>query len=291
MAARVEPFPRRRSIPSTSLPALRGAARRTTARRIVLALALLASLVAAFAVARSRGTQHAPLLPAGTTGVVVLDVSASISAQSFQRVEQALRGLARSDQGVGLVVFSDAAYEMLPPGSPSRELERLLRFLRPVRDSGGNAVFPVNPWAEDFRAGTRISVGLRAAREALTREGVEKGSVVLISDLDSPATDVTRLGAEIDDLRRAGYELRVVPVFPIKEKLALFESLIGTGRIAKTTTAAAPVRAPEGTGIGGAVPWTFVLIALALIALLALNERANARLAIPELGRARVREA
>jgi von Willebrand factor type A domain len=291
MAARAEPLPGRHSLPSTSLPALRGAARRTTVLRILLGVALLAALAAAFVAARSRDAQHAPLLPAGTTGVVVLDVSASIGAQSFQRVEQALRGLARSDQGVGLVVFSDSAYEMLPPGSPSRELERLFRFFRPMRGRGADAVFPVNPWADDFRAGTRISVGLRAAREALTRQGIEKGSVVLISDLDSPATDVTRLGAEIDDLRREGYELRVVPVFPIKEKLALFESLIGTGRLAKTTTATAPVRAPEGTGIRGALPWAFVLIALTLIALLALNERANARLMVPKHGRPHVSEA
>jgi hypothetical protein len=282
MAARAEPLPRRGSIPSTALPALRRAARRTTLLRIALAAALIAALVAAFVLAQSRGARHAPLLPSGTTGVVVLDVSASISAQSFQRVEQALRGLARSDQGVGLVVFSDSAYEMLPPGSPSRELERLLRFFRPVGGTGADAVYPVNPWAEDFRAGTRISIGLRAAREALQRQGIENGSVVLISDLDSPATDVTRLGAEIDDLRRAGYELRVVPVFPIKEKLALFESLIGTGRLAKTTTATAPVRAPEATGLRGALPWAFVLVALALIGLLALNERANARLVIPK---------
>lgn len=291
MAARAEPLPRRGSIPSTALPALRGAARRTTLLRVALAIALLAALAAAFLFAQSRGARHAPLLPSGTTGVVVLDVSASISAQSFQRVEQALRGLARSDQRVGLVVFSDSAYEMLPPGSPSRELERLLRFFRPVHGSGADAVYPVNPWAEDFRAGTRISIGLRAAREALQRQGIENGSVVLISDLDSPATDVTRLGAEIDDLRRAGYELRVVPVFPIKEKLALFESLIGTGRLAKTTTATAPVRAPEGTGVRGALPWAFVLVALALIGLLALNERANTRLVIARERRTRVVEA
>jgi hypothetical protein len=102
---------------------------------------------------------------------------------------------------------------------------------------------------------------------------------------------VTRFGTEIDDLRREGYELRVVPVFPIKEKLALFESLIGTGRLAKTTTATAPVRAPEATGIRGALPWAFVLIALTLIALLALNERANARLMVPKHGRPHVSEA
>lgn len=291
MAARAEPIarPRRRgSIPSTALPALRGAARRTTLLRVVLAVALLATLVAAFLVARARDARHAPLLPSGTVGMIALDLSASINAQSYLRVEQAIRALTRNEQDVGLVVFSDAAYEMLPPGTPSRELERLLRLFRPIGGQGAGAVFAPNPWTEDFRAGTRISSGLRAARDALVREEVEKGSVLLISDLDSPATDVARLGAEIDELRKLGIELRVVPLFPIKEKQALFESLIGTGRIAKTTAPEAPVQAPEGVGIRGAVPWPFVLIALGLVALLAVNERLNARLLVPAGGRQRV---
>ena len=282
MAVRAEPIrlPRRRGIPSTALPRLRGAARRTTVLRIGLAAALLATLVAAFFAARARDARHAPLLPSGTVGMVALDLSASINAQSYLRIEQAVRALTRNDQEIGLVVFSDIAYEMLPPGTPSRELERLLRLFRPVRGAGADAVFAANPWTDDFRAGTRISTGLRAARAALERESVERGSVLLISDLDSPATDVARLGAEIDDLRKSGIEVRVVPLFPSKDKQALFESLIGTGRIAKTTTPEKPVVAPEGAGLRGALPWTFVLIALALVVLLALNERFNVRLAV-----------
>ena len=70
-------------------------------------------------------------------GIVVLDFSASISAQSYLRVEKAIQGLTNNDQKVGLVVFSDTAYEMLPPGSPSRELRRLLRLFRPIGGSGG----------------------------------------------------------------------------------------------------------------------------------------------------------
>ena len=279
MAVRAEPvLPRRRGIPSTALPRLRGAARRTTLLRVLPALLLVAALAAAFLVARGEGTRHAPLLPTDTVGIVVLDLSASISAQSYLRVEAAIQALTNNDQKVGLVVFSDTAYEMLPPGSPSRELRRLLRLFRPIGGSGGDIVFPANPWADDFRAGTRISAGLRAARESLERAGVKKGSILLISDLDSPATDVARLGGEVDDLRRLGIDLRVVPIFPIEEKQALFESLVGNGRIAKTTTPNAPVRAPEGVGVRGALPWTFVLIALGLTVLLAVNERLNARL-------------
>ena len=264
-------------IPYGELDTVAGQTRRTLVLRALLGAAAIGAAVAVVLVGRGEAAPPSPL-PSGTDGLVVLDLSASISAQSYLRVEKAIQGLTSNEQKVGLVVFSDTAYEMLPPGSPSRELRRLLRLFKPIGGSGADVVFPANPWADDFRAGTRISAGLRAARESLAREGVEKGSILLVSDLDSPATDVARLGAEVDDLRRLGIDLRVVPIFPIKEKQALFESLVGRGRIAKTTTANAPVRAPEGVGVRGALPWTFVLIALALTALLAVNERLNARL-------------
>jgi uncharacterized protein (DUF58 family) len=215
--------------------------------------------------------------------MVALDLSASIDARAYLRIQNAIRALTRNEQEIGLVVFSDSAYEMLPPGTPSRELERLLRLFRP---DANNPAGGVTPWEQDFRAGTRISSGLFAARTALERERVERGSVLLVSDLDSPATDVARLGAEIDELRRRGIELRVVPLFPLAEKQALFESLVGAGRIAKSSRPEAPVQAPEGAGLRGRLPWLFVLIALLLLALLAANERLNTRLLVAE-GRSR----
>ena len=83
MAVRAEPLhPRRRGIPSTALPRLRGAARRTTALRIALALALLAALAAAFVVGRGEGTRHPPLHPTHTRGLVVRHRTPSKSAPS-----------------------------------------------------------------------------------------------------------------------------------------------------------------------------------------------------------------
>jgi hypothetical protein len=277
MAARAEPLPRRRrAIPHTELGALRRAARRTTALRFVLAALLVAALGAAVLVARGNDVHHAPLLPTGATGMVALDISASIDARSFRRVELALTNIARSDRRAGVVVFSDTAYELLPPGSPSREIESFLRFFRPVR-GGSSPIFPQNPWTE-FRAGTRISAGLTVAHDALVRDGVRDGAVLLVSDLDAPSTDVQRLGYIIDLLRRDGIELRVIPLFPIAEKEALFEQLIGTGRLLKAPEPLKPVEPPEGAGLRGLAPWTFVWIALAIVALLALNERVAGRL-------------
>ena len=265
-------LPRTRGIPNTDVGALRRAARRTTLVRVLMALLLLAALATAVFVARRADTRHAPLLPRGSTGMVVLDASASIDVRGFRRVEAALQKLARDEDRAGLVMFSDIAYELLPPGTPGRELERFLRLFRPV---GGQV--PANPWTGEFRAGTRISIGLQTAHAALLRDGVEKGVVLLVSDLDAPSTDVQRLGFAIDQMRRDGIELRVIPLFPIAEKEALFEQLIGTGRLLKAPEPTAGVQPPEGAGLQAAAPWLFVLIAVAVAILLALNEGLLAR--------------
>ena len=154
----------RRGIPTSEPAPLRHAVRRKTIVRIVLALALVGALAIAFLLARRADVRHAPLVPSGTTGMVVLDLSASVYESAFGPT---LEKMATSGERAGLVVFSDAAYEVLPPGSPGRELLPYLRFFRPAPNSTTGS-FPPNPW-QDFRAGTRISQGLAVAREALVR--------------------------------------------------------------------------------------------------------------------------
>ena len=106
----------------TSEPGLLGpSARRTLIVRVALALGLLAALVLAFLAARDEDVRQAPLVPSGKTGLLVLDLSASTSERAFA---QTIEKLANADERIGLIVFSDAAYESLPPGSPGRELLR-----------------------------------------------------------------------------------------------------------------------------------------------------------------------
>ena len=150
------PFELRTPIPTTELERFRPAARRTAVLRAGLALGLVAALAAAVLAARSIDPRHAPLVPSGTTGMLVLDLSASVYEDAFG---QTIRKLARSGERTGVVAFSDAAYELLPPGTPARELLPLLRFFRPeVASTSGE--LPVDPW-KDFRAGTRISHSAR----------------------------------------------------------------------------------------------------------------------------------
>lgn len=260
------------AIPATEAGRLRPSVRRTAVLRVALALALAGVLALAFLVARGYDPRVAPLVPAGSTGMVVIDLSASVYEGAM---EETLQKLAQAGEQAGLVVFSDDGYELLPPGTPGRELLPIIRYLKPV---GTGGELPVNPW-QDFRAGTRISAGIEVAREALLREGVPRGSVVLISDLDILPDEVQRLAAEIAELKRNGMEVRIVPLDPTPEKLMRIEALTSPSALLRAP-GRGEVRAPEEHSLREALPWTFVFPAALLVGLLALNERLLARLEV-----------
>jgi hypothetical protein len=264
---------RKGTIPTSEPRALRRAARRTLLLRGLLALGLAGALAAAFLIARSRDVRHAPLVPSGTTGVVVIDLSASVYESALG---ETLERMAAAGEQAGLVAFSDAGYELLPPGTPARELVPMLRYLRPTQGEAAGDL-PVNPWA-DFRAGTRISAGLQIAREALVRERAPDGSIVLISDLEILPDEVERLASEIARLRGDGMTIRIVPLAPSAEKRALVERLTGPSALLRDPGEAGAVRAPEERTLRGAAPWAFVFVGALLVLLLAWNERALARL-------------
>src|SRR3954447_18047480 len=109
----------RLAVLSADLPRLNVPGQRTGAVRIVLTAALMATLVWLFVLAKSAGTGRAAVFPEGTdTGVVALDMSASISGPIYARVATTLRGIVNANQSVGLIMYSDTAYELLPPNSP-----------------------------------------------------------------------------------------------------------------------------------------------------------------------------
>src|SRR5262245_55532536 len=146
---------RRLAISSPDVGALRGVARRTRLVRVVLVLAAVGLLLAAAASARSDPGHAQGLLPGGTTGVVILDVSLSIADEDYLRVRRTVAQLIADRSSVGLIIFSDVPYELLPPGTPARALRPLLRLLVPPQL--GSAV---NPWSNTFSAGTRISAAI-----------------------------------------------------------------------------------------------------------------------------------
>jgi hypothetical protein len=242
----------------------------------VLAVTLVAALAQAYVLSRGEDVRAAPLLPGDRTGMVVLDLSLSIG--QFDRIAETLTRLAREDQRAGLVVFSDTAYELVPPGAPGRELESLVRFFTPRSANGDD--YPANPWeVGGFRAGTRISGGLEVAREALLRAGVKNGSILLVSDLDV-AQDETNLSEALVELKRDGIALRLVPLASQPQNRAFFEQLVGRAAFVAEADAQKPLATPEERRLGGTLPWSFLVVASLLVVVLSVNERLLARLEV-----------
>ena len=204
-------------------------------RRTAVVSALLAVVVGAtalaFNVAARRGEAERPrLLAAGDSVVVVLDLSVSIPEAAYTRMRNAMKVVADSGARVGLVVFSDIAYEVLPAGSPPAELTPVVRFLTPIPGEinveTGGPVYPTDPWSNGFRGGTRISGGLEIARRMIQQEG-GAGSILLISDLDTGDVDTAPLAVALRRLREAEIPMRIVPIYPLAENRAFFTQEVG----------------------------------------------------------------
>ncbi len=240
-------------LPTSAADELRREQRRTRWLRIGLAAAALALLLGAFGLSRELHALPTSYFATGSGGIVVLDLSTSVDAQKSQRVQRVLQSMAETEGRVGLIVFSDSAYEMLPPDTRSEELRPLLRFFDqgpvglPQRFGarrGGSAAPPQrpseeSPWSLTFRGGTRISTGLAEARAVVAREGNPDLSVLLLSDLDDSGFDTSALTEELVAYERDGIRLRVVPLFPAPEDRRLFTQIAGKQRARRSP------RAPE----------------------------------------------
>jgi hypothetical protein len=260
-------------------PRLRRPGRRTSIVRIVLALALVATLALLFLVARSAGAGRAAVLPAGaTTGVVALDMSASISGPVYARVATTLRGIVAANQSIGLVMFSDTAYELLPPNSPPAALAQFIPYFTPLRYYGSTPVFGQGPW-DMFMGGTRIGVGLLEAARALQRAHVRHGSILLVSDLDDSDADQPLLQQAAVQLRQEHIPVRIVPLFAAQQNRDLFAQLFG-GRAFVDPRAFTHTATRRQEAIAAPAPWALLGLGLVLLLLLAANERWNTRLEV-----------
>jgi len=259
---------------------LGAATRRTRWTRIGLAAALAAVAVAAFFFARARNLTPTPLLPPGSSGIIVLDLSSSVEHGTLDRMYAGLSQLGATNDRFGVVVFSGHAYEALPPNTPARELAPLARFFRelpksrvhfangapPVIPPGG--LYPPNPWANGFSGGTEISTGLALARKLVLGSKTTRPAVWLMSDLADDPPDrrnVVRVAKSYIDL---GIALHVVALEPRRSDLRFFERLLGP----RGTLIQAKPSAQVRLGHSYAFPVALVISAVVLALLLALNE-------------------
>ena len=129
-----------RAIPLADLRELRLPLLRTAVVRVGLALLLLALLAGAWAIVRDDDpAAGASLIPGGEGGVIVMDLSASIGSTPHLRTANALRYVQQSRQSFGMVLFSDVAYEAVPPGTASTEMASFMRHF------GTRAPVPMHP--------------------------------------------------------------------------------------------------------------------------------------------------
>jgi hypothetical protein len=270
---------KRDAIALADVNAMRGAARRTTVLRVGLVLAIAGVFAWLLVTATAAGAGRAAVFSSSTrTGVVALDMSASISGPTYARVATTLNGIVNANQSVGLVMFSDTAYELLPPNSPPSAMLQFVPFFVPARYYGSTPVFAQTPW-DTFMGGTRIASGLEAARLALLRAHVLHGEVLLVSDLDDSSADAALLEQEALKLRNDHIAVRIVPLFAAPPDKTLFAALFGDSSFVNpsvfthtATRHAAPVVSRRSTEL--------LLAGLVLLLLVAANERWNARLTI-----------
>ena len=183
-----------KAIPLADAPALRRPAQVTFLTRGALAAVAVAIGLAFLLGSRHPNSLTIVQLPAHADTLLVIDLSASIDSDTFSRIGGTLAAFSRSDARVGLVCFSDEAYQALPPGTAAVDLAPLVRYftLLPQTRAGPASSYPRNPWQDTFSGGTRISAGMELAHE-IAVSSRSRPTVVLVSDLEDAPGDLARL--------------------------------------------------------------------------------------------------
>jgi hypothetical protein len=256
--------------------------------RIVLGIGLLLCGTVAFVLALDLREGRRGFLPAGSNGVIVVDVSASITPDSYRQVFRVLDEASKTGERWGLVLFSDNAYEALPPGTRGAAIAPFSRFFRPLGSGEvasesktqfvGNVRFPSNPWGEAFTAGTSISSGLVRAREVLDRDRLEKPAILLVSDLATAQSDLPNLREVLTDIVRDRIPLRVVALSPAPLDKAFFDNVLRRDVIDVAPPPSLGRAEPQGLG-ESQLPAGLALVCVLLLAGLTANEVWCGRLA------------
>ena len=109
----------------------------------------------------------------------------------------------------------------------------------------------------------------------LERDQVAKGSILLVSDLETAPDDVPALAQTIAALKQADIRLRVVPLAPSSDAVSLFSGLLEKDAVA--TFAQTPAQAEPDAGIGGVSTPLLLLLLGALVVRAARRARAIRR--------------
>jgi len=266
-----------RTIPYAGARVFAQIAARTTLARAALSIALVALVLATAAAARHPQLNEPQFTPPHAGGIVVLDLSASISADTYSRIGETLRQIVRRGGRYGLVVFSDVAYEALPPGTPASALQPLVRYftLLPAI-KGEQPTFPTNPWSNSFTSGTKISAGLGLALELLDTNRIKHPAVVLVSDLADDNSDVPQLQGVLGVYKAKKIPFTIVGLNAAPNDQAVFTDLLGQD--VSVLQGALPGENPTAGTATAKFPSRLLILTILVAALLAANELRSARL-------------
>ena len=263
------------TIPLADAGAFERETRRTTCFRVALAVLIGALGVAAFLLARDLGRSQTATSAERSSGVLVLDLSGSVGPSRYGQIQRTLGRLTAHKERLGVVIFSDSAYEVVPPGTPPVELGLIARFFKPHAVPSTPTPFPErlienprfydNPWSSSYHGGTQVSTGLDLAQRILDRDGIKHGRVILVSDLNESALDQDKLTQTLLRYGQLGIKLEIVDLSGSRGGLNYYSRL--TGRPTSLTVA-------PSTRISSSrpSPYWLVTIAVALTLLLAGNE-------------------
>ena len=287
------------AIPVAGTAELQPHVRRTMLLRFALAAALLVAVAIAIVFGQDPDKRARELFPGSESGVLVLDMSASVGTPGRNFVRP-IEYLSRTGQEFGLVLFSDVAYEAVPPGTNAAELQAYLRIFKPrVRPCtvpepfecppGTRRLTPQemrrlgigreqNPWSETFRGGTRISTGLRLARTILHREDMTHRGVLLVSDLDDSGFDVPALTRELIRYKEQRIPIRVVALRPFNDDRLYFRRMLGRKAFVRRANLSTRTVTRRDVRTAEAFPADLAAIGLISLLLLALNEHYCGRL-------------
>jgi hypothetical protein len=267
------------AIPYVGTRLLRRPAAVTLLVRLVLALVLVVLVVAAVFAARSPRVSEQPFLPPDAGGMIVLDLSASITSDTYSRIQETLRQLVSRGGRYGLVVFSNNAYEALPPGTPASALEPIIRYFSVPNTPtvGAQPTFPTNPWSSSFTSGTEISAGLSLADSVERAAGNAHPQILLISDLADDPQDEQRLVGVLSDFHSTGVSLRVIALNAAPNDSSLFAKMIGNAA-AVLPAQLSPTRPGPISSPASSFPTLLVVLAALVGVLLAALELRSARL-------------
>jgi von Willebrand factor type A domain len=275
-------LPRRAGIPLADSALLAGAVRRTTVVRLGLLAALVA--LAAFAVWRAARleTRTVAFLPESATTIVVLDQSRSVYLADYKAIASILTRVVQGDPSVGLVAFSDTAYEMLPPGSHGSDLKALLRFYRPTgvgQNVDPSSNFPASPWDNTFSGGTMISSGLNLARQMVERDHIKRATILLVSDLETAGQDRPAFAEALIRIRNdPRMTLRIAPLYAIPEERAFVARFVPRDAFVKPSQIRGHGPAEPRRRLLAHTPWALIVAGGLLLLALGANELLCGRL-------------